>query len=123
MERTQRREPPALRRNQFEQTVAAGLAGIPPVARSVRDGTLHETRRFRGLTIDQAVGYLESLGGARTGATVVEGPGWRARLSAGRVPVGPSYRLTEVTVSWTGDRAVLEPLILRFRLKAFRAPG
>lgn len=113
----------AAHRDRFERAVAAGLAGIPPAERSIRNGTLHETRRFRGLTIEQAVRYLVSLGGTRTDAYVVVGDRWRATLSAAVVPVGPSYRLTEVTVSWIGDPAVLEPLILRFRLKAFRAPG
>lgn len=110
-------------RNRFEQNVAAGLAGIPPAEHTVRDRTLHETRRFRGLTVDQAMRYLESLGGTRTSATDVVGDGWRATVTADVVAVGPSYRLTEVTVSWTGDRAALERIILRFRLKAFRAPG
>ncbi|MFB6165871.1 MAG: hypothetical protein ABEJ31_11995 [Haloarculaceae archaeon] len=101
----------------------AALESIPPVERTVNNGYLRERRRFRGLTLEQAVGYLEHLGGARTGPTAVEGPGWRADLSARHVPVGPSYRLTEVTVTWTGRQAVLEPIVTRFRLKAFRAPG
>jgi len=101
----------------------AGLDALPPVERTVDDGTLRETRQFRGLTLDQAAGYLESLGGERVDEHRVDGDGWTAELSARRVPVGPSYRLTEVTITWTGDRDVLEPIIVRFRLKAFRAPG
>ena len=101
----------------------AALDAIPPIERSVEDGTLRVTRGFRGLTLERAVGYLEHLGGQRVGETEVEGDGWRAHLETRTVPVGPSYRLTEVTVTWTGDAAVLEPLILQFRLKTFRAPG
>ncbi|ODR82563.1 hypothetical protein BG842_20860 [Haladaptatus sp. W1] len=99
------------------------MDSIPPVERTVEDGTLRVTRRFRGLTIEQAMGYLEHLGGERRGETEIKGDGWQARLSARRVPVGPSYRLTEVTITWTGREDVLEPIILQFRLKAFRAPG
>ncbi|UWM54876.1 hypothetical protein N0B31_01025 [Salinirubellus salinus] len=101
----------------------ATLAGLPPVERTVADGTLHETRRFRGLSREQAIGYLTHLGGTRRDAHTVTGDGWEATLTARKVPVGPSYRLTEVTISWVGDRAVLEDVILHFRLKAFRAPG
>ena len=101
----------------------AGLDALPPVERTVADGELRETRAFRGLTLEQAIGYLENLGGNRSGETDVEGDGWQAQLSTRKVPVGPSYRLTEVTVTWTGERDVLEPVIFEFRLKAFRAPG
>lgn len=101
----------------------AGLDALPPVERSVENGTLRETRKFRGLTLEQAFGYLETLGGTRGGGNVIEGDGWRAELSARKAPVGPSYRLTEVTITWTGREEVLEPVITHFRLKAFRAPG
>lgn len=99
------------------------LAAIPPVERSIEDGVLRVTRRFRGLTLEQAVRYLEHLGGRQVGDTRVEGPGWGADLTTRKVPVGPSYRLTEVTVTWTGRPEVIEPIILQFRLKTFRAPG
>lgn len=105
------------------QHLQAGLEALPPVERTVEDGLLHETRAFRGVTLDQAVRYLEHLGGERTGETTVEGDRWQAHFSVGKAPVGPSYRLTEVTITWTGAPDVLEPLICRFRLKAFRAPG
>lgn len=100
-----------------------GFDAIPPVERSVSDGVLTETRRFRGLTLDRAIGYLENLGGRRVDAGTVEAENWRATLSTRTAPVGPSYRLTEVEVTWTGDVEVLETVILHFRLKAFRAPG
>lgn len=99
------------------------LDAIPPVERSVDDGVVRLTRRFRGLTVQQALGYLEHLGGERTGPASIEGGGWRARLSTRKVSIGPSYRLTELTVTWTGREEVVDPLVLQFRLKAFRAPG
>ena len=100
-----------------------GLNAMPPVERSVENGRVREIRRFRGLTAEQAIGYLENLGGRRRSETEIEGDQWEAKLTVGRVPVGPSYRLTEVTITWVGDMDVLEPIIYRFRRKAFRAPG
>lgn len=107
----------------MEVRLKAGLEALPPVERSIEDGELRETRQFRGLTLEAAMQYLENLGGERRGENVIEGDGWRAELSASKVPVGPSYRLTEVTITWTGEADVLEPIVFRFRLKAFRAPG
>lgn len=99
------------------------LAALPPVERVVEDGILHETRRFRGLTREQAIRYLCNLGGTRRDAHTVTGDEWEAHISTRTVPVGPSYRLTEVEISWTGQLEILEDVIPRFRLKAFRAPG
>lgn len=107
----------------FERELATTLDVFPSVERTSRDGTLHETRRFRGLTLEQTVRYLESLGGTRTGDTAIEGDGWQATLERDTVPVGPSFRVTEVTLSCTGDPAVVEPLVLHFCLMAFRAPA
>lgn len=101
----------------------AALDAIPPAERSVENGRLRVTRRFRGLTLEQAIGYLENLGGERVGDAEVAGEGWEATLSERKVPVGPSYRLTEVTITWTGSQEAVEPTVLQFRLKAFRAPG
>lgn len=107
----------------LEEWYRSALRAMPPIAESVDGDTLHVKRAFRGMTLEQAIGYLESLGGTRTGETTVEGPDWQATLSAERVPVGPSYRLTEVTVDWIGDVEALEPVVFQFRRKAFRAPG
>lgn len=107
----------------YVEKYRAALETIPPIERSVEDGQLREKRAFRGLTVEQAIRYLEHLGGERVDDRTVEAPDWRAELSTGTVPVGPSYRLTEVTVEWTGDAAVLDGVILRFRVKTFRAPG
>ncbi|AUV83917.1 hypothetical protein C2R22_07280 [Salinigranum rubrum] len=101
----------------------AALDAIPPIERVVSDGRLRITRRFHGLTLEQAVRYLEHLGGERRDERTVEGAGWRARLTTSKAAVGPSYRLTEVTVTWTGEEAVVDPLVRRFQRKAFRAPG
>lgn len=99
------------------------MDAIPPVERSVVDGVLRITRQFRGLTVDQATRYLEHLGGERRTDGRIDGDGWKARLFTRRVPVGPSYRLTEVTVTWTGDPDAVESVVEQFRRKAFRAPG
>lgn len=89
----------------------------------MQNGILRETRQFRGITLEQAVRYLQNLGGDRVSPTDVRGTDWRARLSSTVLPVGPSYRLTTITVSWEGKPKTLEPVIYGFRLKAFRAPG
>lgn len=104
------------------ERLQAGLDALPPVARSVENGMLHETREFRGLTKEQAMIYLENLGGTRREGNQIAGDGWMATLSTRKVSVG-SYRLTTVRITWVGDRDVLEPIIFRFRLKTFRAPG
>lgn len=101
----------------------AALDAIPPAERTMEDGILRVTYRFRGLTIEQAVRYLEHLGGTRTSPDRVTGVGWNATLDSRIAPVGPSYRLTEFSVAWTGVPAVVEPVVRHFRLKAFRAPG
>ncbi|MFB6069757.1 MAG: hypothetical protein ABEJ76_01930 [Halanaeroarchaeum sp.] len=99
------------------------LDAIPPIEESREGDRLRVTRAFRGMHLEQAIGYLEALGGRRVGDNAVEGPGWNATLSETVVPVGPSYRLTQVTIEWEGESDALEPVILRFRVKAFRAPG
>ncbi|WP_338739705.1 hypothetical protein [Haloplanus salilacus] len=101
----------------------AALEAIPPIERSETDGRLRITHGFRGITPAQAIRYLESLGGDRIDDRTVDGTGWRATLSTRAVPVGPSYRLTEVRVTWTGDPDAVESVVPEFRLKAFRAPA
>ena len=99
------------------------LSAIPPIERSETDGELRITHGFRGVNPAQAIRYLEALGGERVDDRTVEGAGWTAHLSTSVVPVGPSYRLTEVRVTWVGDPDAVESVVLRFRVKAFRAPG
>lgn len=99
------------------------LEAIPPLERSRTDGQLRVTHGFRGVTLEQAIRYPESLGGKRAEGRTVEGSGWEAHLSTRVVPVGPSYRLTEVRITWLGDPETVEAVVLRFRITAFRAPG
>jgi len=101
----------------------SALSAIPPIERSETGDKLRITHGFRGVNPEQAIRYLEALGGERVDDRSVEGPGWDAHLSTRVVPVGPSYRLTEVRITWTGDPDAVESVVLRFRLKAFRAPG
>lgn len=100
----------------------AGLNALPPVARSIENGMLHETREFRGLITEQATAYLENLGGTRQEGNRIAGDGWMATLSTSKASVG-AYRLTIVRIRWVGQVEVLEQIIFRFRLKTFRAPG
>jgi len=99
------------------------LDAIPPVERVESGDALRVTHAFRGLTAEQAVRYLTGLGGERAGDRRVVGDGWTATLSTRTVPVGPSYRLREVRVTWVGDPDAVERVVPAFRLKAFRAPG
>ncbi|MFP4590771.1 MAG: hypothetical protein ACLFMX_02195 [Halobacteriales archaeon] len=101
-----------------------GRPSDDPAHRAVlADGIRRETRAFRGLTHDRALGYLENLGGTVREDGHVEGNGWLARQHSRRVPVGPAYRLTEVTITWEGDPAAVRPVLTRLRTTAFRAPG
>jgi hypothetical protein len=86
--------------------------------------TASETRSYRGISVRAARGYLENLGGESVGDTVVEADDWRADLSEEKVSIGPSMRLTEVTVEFAGkSEAVLDPLVDKFSQKAIRAGG
>ena len=80
-------------------------------------------RSFRGISERLTVRYLERLGGELIEEGVVEGPEWSARFSAETVGVGPTLTLTEITVVFEGDEAVLEDLIPAFAKKAMRAGG
>ncbi|MEF8757910.1 MAG: hypothetical protein V5A33_06710 [Halobacteriales archaeon] len=101
----------------------ADLSVVPPEERtSVTEG-VRITRSFRGLTEEMAIRYIQNTGAERVGEHEFEGGGWRATMSVDRVPVGPTFRLTEVTVTWVGAEDVLERVITAFRVKAFRAPG
>lgn len=84
-----------------------------------------ETREkaFRGISVRLARHYLEKLGGETVDDERVEGDGWTASLSAEKVSIGPTLKLTEVTVVFEGDPEALEDLIDRFSQKAMRAGG
>jgi molybdopterin synthase sulfur carrier subunit len=83
------------------------------------------TKQFRGISKRLAANYLETLGGERVdpAGDRVAGDGWTAGLSAETVQVAGSMELTEVTVEFEGDAAVLEDVIERFSRKAMRAGG
>lgn len=88
-----------------------------------------ETRveAYRGISRRLAVRYLRNLGGDADGpdeaATEVAGDGWRASVAADEVAAAGAITLTEVTVTFEGDPAVLDDLIERFGRKAMRAGG
>lgn len=105
-------------------------------------------RSFRGITVRLAVRYLRHLGGelveragdlSEPGATAtVSGDGWWADVDSAPADVGPSLTLTEVTVTFEGERIdgerieddgtaaderTLEELVDAFARKAMRAGG
>ena len=82
-------------------------------------------RSFRGISRRLAVRYLSNLGGdpADDDDARVTGDGWQATLTEDTANVGPSLTLTEVTVTFEGDPAVLDDLIPAFAKKAMRAGG
>nr|WP_264084015.1 hypothetical protein [Halobaculum roseum] len=88
-----------------------------------------ETRveAYRGISRRLAVRYLRNLGGDTDGpdeeATEIAGDGWRASVAAEKVAAAGAITLTEVTVTFEGDPAVLDDLIERFGRKAMRAGG
>lgn len=86
---------------------------------------MERTKQFRGISKRLAADYLENLGGERVDADGdrVEGNGWVAVLSAETVKIGGSLELTEVTVEFEGDEAVLKDLVEEFSRKAIRAGG
>ena len=87
---------------------------------------IERERSYRGISARAAVGYLENLGGERVEDGVVEGRdgSWRASLSEEKVDVGPSLKLTEVTVAFEGENEdALDRLVEEFSQKAIRAGG
>jgi hypothetical protein len=85
----------------------------------------HVTREksYRGISLRLAREYLVKLGGEAVDEDRVEADGWAASLSAEKVSVGPTLKLTEVTVVFEGDTDALEGLIPKFSQKAMRAGG
>lgn len=86
-------------------------------------------RTYRGISARAAIHYLLGLGGEALDDGTVVGDGWRADVSAERVPVGPTLELTEVTVRFETDGQAgtadvpLEELVETFSQKAMRAGG
>lgn len=86
--------------------------------------TVEQTRSYRGISVRAAIGYLENLGGEQVDENTVEGDGWKATLSAEKVEIGKTLKLTEVTVAFEGEsKESLDELIESFRQKAMRAGG
>ncbi|MFC7201400.1 hypothetical protein [Halospeciosus flavus] len=98
---------------------------FPPVAGGSGECAEWTTREksFRGISIRLARNYLENLGGEAVADDRVEADDWTASLSAEKAEVGPSLRLTEVTVVFEGDPDVLDRLVEQFSQKAMRAGG
>lgn len=80
-------------------------------------------RSFRGISQRLARHYLSNLGGEVESDDWVVGEDWEAELSSGKVSIGPSMTLTEVTIVFEGEEETLEPLIEQFAQKAMRAGG
>ena len=85
--------------------------------------TVERVRSYRGISERAARHYLTRVGGEVDDDGRVTGDGWRATVSSDRVEIGPTLTLTEVTVTFEGDEAVLDGLIERFSQKAIRAGG
>lgn len=118
------------------------LAVFPPVAGGVADceattdgprtdggddATETRVEAYRGISRRLAAHYLRNLGGEADGpdeeVTDVTGDGWHASLRAEKATAAGSITLTEVTVTFEGDPAVLDDLVDRFGQKAMRAGG
>lgn len=93
------------------------------VAIERRGMTTRVERSFRGISERLAVRYLTNLGGQQVAADTVEGDDWTATISSETVGVGPSLKLTEVTVVFEGSEEELESLVDEFAQKAMRAGG
>jgi len=85
--------------------------------------TVRRERTFRGISVRAAVHYLVGVGGEQTGDATVRGTGWVATVDDDRVDLGPSLRLTEVTVTFEGDAEVVPQVAEAFAKKAVRAGG
>ncbi len=91
------------------------------------DETESRVEAYRGISRRLAVRYLRHLGGEAGGpdeeVREVVGDGWRASVAAEKVAAAGAITLTEVTVTFEGDPAVLDDLVDRFGQKAMRAGG
>ncbi|MFC6752476.1 hypothetical protein [Halorubrum tibetense] len=99
--------------------------GTPPA----EDGWVRREVAYRGISRRLAAHYLVNLGGELVDAndpaeaTRVDGDGWRAALRAEKVTAAAAITLTEVSVSFAGEEAVLDDLLPKFKQKAMRAGG
>ncbi|AOW81121.1 hypothetical protein HTSR_1959 [Halodesulfurarchaeum formicicum] len=80
-------------------------------------------RTFRGITPDLVRIYLESVGAETVEDERATGPGWEAEFAAEKIAIGPSIELTEITITFEGEEAVLEDVVETFARKAVRSGG
>jgi len=90
---------------------------------------MHREKSFRGISKRLAVHYLTNLGGELVSGDPedreqarVEAEDWTATLTVEKVSVGPTVKLTEVTVAFEGTDDV-DSLVEQFSQKAMRAGG
>lgn len=81
------------------------------------------TKSYRGISLRLAREYLVKLGGEAVAEDRIEAADWAASLSAEKVSIGPTVKLTEVTVVFEGEEEALGDLVPRFSQKAMRAGG
>lgn len=109
-----------LAQRETELTDGDVLSIFPPVAGGCQ---LVRERTYRGISSRAARHYLTGMGGEARDDTHIEAPKWRAELSETTVSVGPTLKLTEVTVRFEGAEHVLDDIIDTFSQKAMRAGG
>ena len=80
-------------------------------------------KTYRGVSKRIVIHYLRGLGGDQIDDNNVEGDDWRVILSTGKVSVGPTLELNEVTVEFRGEDETLPGLVASFDQKARRAGG
>lgn len=80
-------------------------------------------RQYRGISVRAAIGYLETLGGEQTDDATVESDDWLVTITTDTVSIGPTLKLTELTMRFEGEDETLDDLIEKFSQKAMRAGG
>ena len=110
--------------------VAGGASDADESSDTAGDGPTTVEKSFRGISKRLATHYLENLGGdvvdgepEGEGPVHVEGDDWSATLTAEKVDVVASIRMTEVTVTFEGGEETLDELVGDFSQKAMRAGG
>lgn len=91
---------------------------------------MRREKEFRGISKRLAVHYLENLGGELVAGdreddaeAEVASEDWSVTLSAEKVSVGGSMKLTEVSVVFEGEDDAVTELVEKFTQKAMRAGG
>jgi hypothetical protein len=84
---------------------------------------MRREKSFRGISERLARNYLENLGGEVRDDGAVVAEEWEASLSSEKVSIGPTMKLTEVTIVFEGDEEALDSVVPKFSQKAMRAGG